>query len=78
MRTPAEIGQIIRQTRTRLGLTQENLALATGTGRRFIVDLEKGKPTCQLGHTLSVLQALGIQMSLAPPVTAAEHQLEHE
>jgi HTH-type transcriptional regulator / antitoxin HipB len=34
--------------------------MTCGTGLRFIVDLEKGKPTCQIGKTLQVLQALGL------------------
>jgi hypothetical protein len=33
--------------------------MTCGTGLRFIVDLEKGKPTCQVGKTLHVLQMLG-------------------
>lgn len=64
---PEDIGRLVRQTRIGLGLTQENLSLATGTGRRFIIDLEKGKPTCQLGSVLAVLHALGIQMDLSTP-----------
>ena len=61
----------MRETRTGLGLTQENLALAAGTGMRFIIDLEKGKPTCQLQKTLTVLTTLGIQINLSPAQGAA-------
>ena len=67
MQTPDDIGRLIRSTRTHLGLTQEDLALAAGTGLRFIIDLEKGKATCQLGKALSVLRTLGIQLTLTPP-----------
>lgn len=38
--TTAEIGKIARTTRKQLGATQADLALASGTGLRFIVDLE--------------------------------------
>jgi y4mF family transcriptional regulator len=68
MYTPEEIGRMVRQTRMQLGLTQEQLALASGMGRRFIIELEQGKPTCQLGRALAVLQALGIRMTLATPL----------
>jgi HTH-type transcriptional regulator/antitoxin HipB len=34
--------------------------MTCGTGLRFIVDLEKGKPTCQIGKAIQVLQALGL------------------
>ncbi|HXE31379.1 MAG TPA: type II toxin-antitoxin system Y4mF family antitoxin [Terriglobales bacterium] len=70
--TPRQIGHLIRTTRQRLGLTQAALALAAGTGLRFIVDLEKGKPTCELGKTLAILGNLGIHVALAPPATAKE------
>jgi HTH-type transcriptional regulator/antitoxin HipB len=50
-----------------LGVTQKGLALTSGTGLRFIIDLEKGKHTCQIGKVLTVLHTLGIDMALAPP-----------
>jgi len=65
--TPKQIGKLVRDTRKQLGVTQKGLALTSGTGLRFIIDLEKGKPTCQVGKVLTVLQTLGIDMSLTPP-----------
>lgn len=59
MKTTEQIGLAIRTRRKHLKLTQKELAMTCGTGLRFIVDLEKGKPTCQVGKTLQVLQALG-------------------
>lgn len=70
--TSAHIGQVVRQTRLELGLTQERLALAAGTGLRFIIELEKGKPTCELEKVLHVLNTLGITITLEPPVTAGD------
>lgn len=61
------MGQIIRNTRKSLGVTQADLALTAGTGVRFIVDLEKGKPTCEIGKILNVLEVLGITLVLNPP-----------
>jgi y4mF family transcriptional regulator len=63
--TSIEIGRLVRKTRTQLGVTQEQLALSAGTGLRFIIELEKGKPTCQLQKTLTVLSTLGIKLSLS-------------
>lgn len=54
-----QIGMAIRMRRKQLKINQKELAMTCGTGLRFIVDLEKGKPTCQIGKTLQVLQALG-------------------
>ena len=62
-----EIGKLARSTRKAMRLTQKQLALASGTGLRFIIELEKGKPTCQLGKVLTVLQTLGIKLRFAPP-----------
>jgi predicted transcriptional regulator len=53
-----------------LGVTQKDLALTSGTGLRFVIDLEKGKETCQIGKVLTVLQTLGIQIALTPPVVS--------
>lgn len=62
--TPAALGAAIKQGRKQLGLTQEELALASGVGVRFIVDLEAGKPTIQLGRALNVMHALGGTLSV--------------
>jgi HTH-type transcriptional regulator/antitoxin HipB len=65
--TPQEIGKLIRETRKGLGVTQKALALTSGTGLRFIIELEKGKGTAQIGKVLTILQTLGIQVILTPP-----------
>jgi len=67
--TPRQIGELVRATRKSLGVTQRDLAMTSGTGLRFIIELEKGKPTCQLGKVLTVLNTLGISMKLTAPVT---------
>ena len=66
--TAAILGELIRTTRKSLGVTQEQLAMTAGTGMRFIIDLEKGKPTCELGKVLGVLATLGIDMTLKAPM----------
>ncbi|NLI74860.1 MAG: helix-turn-helix transcriptional regulator [Candidatus Riflebacteria bacterium] len=58
--TTEQLGTVIRTRRRQLKITQKELAMTCGTGLRFIVDLEKGKPTCQIGKTLQVLQSLGL------------------
>ncbi len=65
--TTAEIGDIVRTTRKAAGLRQDELAGAAGVGLRFIVDLEAGKPTAQIGKTLQVLSALGCSLDITPP-----------
>ena len=53
-------GSLIRSRRRALKMRQHELALATGVGRRFLIELEAGKASCQLGRSLMVAQALGI------------------
>ena len=67
VQTTKEIGAAVRKTRKAIGITQKDLALTSGTGLRFIIDLEKGKPTCQLAKVLTVLQTLGIKVQLHGP-----------
>jgi len=68
--TAQEIGKLIRESRKRLDVTQKDLALTSGTGLRFIIELEKGKETCQIGKVLTVIQTLGIRIALTPPVVS--------
>ena len=70
--TAAQIGKLIRDTRKELGVTQKDLALTSGTGMRFIIDLEKGKETCEIGKALAILNTLGIKITLAPPPAKVE------
>ena len=65
--TSAQIGDIVRTTRKAAGLRQDELAGAAGVGLRFVVDLEAGKPTAQMGKTLQVLAALGCSLEITPP-----------
>jgi y4mF family transcriptional regulator len=65
--TSEQLGAFVRTTRKHLGVTQKNLAMTSGTGLRFIIDLERGKPTCQIGKALDVVRTLGIQIELLPP-----------
>jgi HTH-type transcriptional regulator / antitoxin HipB len=69
---PQDLGRIVRKTRKKLRFTQKNLALTSGTGLRFVIELEKGKPTCEIGKVLTVVQTLGIRITLTPPAAAKE------
>lgn len=60
-----DLGKLVRRHRRAQGMTQTDLAGACGVGLRFIVDLESGKPTCQLGKALHVARMLGITLLAA-------------
>ena len=64
VKTMDQVGAFVRDRRRRLGVTQKDLAMTSGTGLRFIVDLEKGKPTCHAGKVLQVVEALGCRIGI--------------
>ena len=62
IKTAKEFGQRVAKARKSLGITQRELALAINVGERFIVELEAGKPTAQLGKALAAAQAAGLRL----------------
>lgn len=64
IRNSQEFGAAVAQARKSLGLTQRELALAINSGERFIVDLEAGKVTAQLGKALAAAKAVGLRLDM--------------
>lgn len=62
IRAPADLGELIRRRRKALGLTQASLAEQATVGRRFLIELEEGKPTAQIGKVLRILSMLGVSL----------------
>jgi len=62
IRNAKDVGQLVKTTRKKLKVTQRSLALTSGTGLRFIIELEQGKPSCQLEKVLMVLSTLGVTL----------------
>jgi HTH-type transcriptional regulator/antitoxin HipB len=58
------LGAELRATRKRIGLTQAEVALTAGVGLRFVVELERGKPTVRLEQVLRVIDVLGGTLTL--------------
>ncbi len=63
IRTPLDLGLIIRQQRRRLGLNQTDLASRVGVGRQWIVAIEQGKARAELGLVLRTLAALDLTLA---------------
>jgi y4mF family transcriptional regulator len=55
-----QFGELVRAQRKAQGLRQEDVASATGVGRRYIVEMENGKPTLRIGPALMIARFLGI------------------
>lgn len=60
-------GRAIRQVRKEAGLRQDELALASGTSVSFVVDVERGKSTVELGRVLRLTAALGMVLTASHP-----------
>jgi len=67
MISATDIGTTIRAARKAQGLRQDELAAAANVGVRFLIELEAGKETAQIGKTMAVLAPLGIDVSLTLP-----------
>lgn len=53
------IGDYIKQERKRVGLTQEEFAIRSGLGLRFVRELEQGKETVRLDKVNQALARFG-------------------
>lgn len=59
-----ELAACIKNARKDQGLTQAQLALACGVGVRFIIHIEKAKPTAQIGKVFYIIKMLGLSMHI--------------
>ena len=62
------LGKLIKETRKEQQLTQADIAVSAQVGVRFIVDLENGKETAQIGKVLKVCQMLGLKLDIEKPI----------
>lgn len=58
----AALGPLVRQQRQRLGFSQQRLADLAGVGRRFVSELESGKPSLEIDRVITCCTALGIDL----------------
>lgn len=64
--TTTDFGRALRHRRKELGHTQAEAAAVCRVGVRFLSELERGKPTAEIGRALKVAQRLGLQLHLRP------------
>jgi HTH-type transcriptional regulator/antitoxin HipB len=55
---------VIRDRRRALGLSQSELARRTGVGRQWLVGVEQGKATAEIGMVLRTLSALDLTLAV--------------
>jgi HTH-type transcriptional regulator/antitoxin HipB len=84
LRTATDVGAVIRERRRALGLDQKSLAQKVGISRKWIIEIEKGKPRAALHLVLRTLEVLGVAVrigderrrKLAPFLPAAAVDLD--
>jgi y4mF family transcriptional regulator len=62
IRTPSDLGAIIRNRRKQLGLGQAALAQRIEVSRQWIIGIEKGHSRAEFGLVLRALDTLGIRL----------------
>lgn len=58
------LGAAIRARRKELNYTQVFLSEFTGLSTSFISDLERGKPTVEIGKTILLISLLGLDLHI--------------
>jgi HTH-type transcriptional regulator/antitoxin HipB len=64
IRTAKDIGALIRDQRKKQQLDQTKLAEKVGVNRRWVLEIERGKPRAEVGLVLKTLNALGLSLSV--------------
>ena len=62
IRTARDLGAVIRDRRKKKKLDQAKLAEMVGVSRKWIIDVEKGKPRAEMSLVLKTLEALGVPL----------------
>jgi HTH-type transcriptional regulator/antitoxin HipB len=62
IRTPADLGAVIRDRRKQLKLDQAAVARRIGVSRQWVIQVEHGHPRAELALVLRALDALNIQI----------------
>jgi transcriptional regulator with XRE-family HTH domain len=60
--SPQQLGLLIRATRKSQNVRLDDLAGSAGVGHVFAREVERGKPTVQVGRLLRLLAELGIEL----------------
>ena len=72
IRNIKDLGAYLRTRRTQLGMDQATLAAKAGTSRKWLIEVENGKPGAALGLVLRTLRALDVAIDLSDDVPASK------
>jgi transcriptional regulator with XRE-family HTH domain len=66
IRTPTDLGEVLRFARAKASMSQSDLADWLGVSRFYVSSLESGEATERLGRIFSALTLLGYELHAAP------------
>ena len=69
VRTPADLGAVIRDRRKQLKLDQSTFAKRIGVSRQWVIEIEHGHPRAEMGLVLRAIDALNIRLDAATQPT---------
>lgn len=69
-----QISQFIKAERKKSGLTQEDFAIRSGLGLRFVRELEQGKETCRMDKVNQALSMFGCTLGIVRIQTQKEQR----
>ncbi|HEX2825144.1 MAG TPA: helix-turn-helix domain-containing protein [Burkholderiales bacterium] len=74
----ADLGIVLRAVRKASRVRQDDLAATAGVSKQFTADVERGKPTVQMGLVFKLLKEMGIGLSVDIPDAVAPvlHKLQ--
>ena len=72
IRNIKDLGAYLRARRTELGMDQATLAEKARTSRKWLIEVENGKPGAELGLVLRTLRALDVAVNLSADVPASK------
>lgn len=77
VRTARDLGAAVRDARLRRGWTQADLASRIDASRQWVISLERGKATAELGTVFRAIAALGLVADLVDaPIEGAAIDLD--
>jgi len=59
-----EIGQIVKERRKYLNITQKDLSEIVGIGLRSLINIENGRGNPTLNQVQKIVEALGLEMKI--------------
>ena len=62
VRTPADLGAVLRDRRKQLKLNQAAFAKKIGVSRQWVIEIERGHPRAELALVLRAIDALNLRL----------------